>query len=89
MLRNVRKDGSQFWNRLSLSPIRDAGGRVTHHIGVVEDISEEQATNERLKELNLEITRADDALKQSYMEKDALIEIVSHELRSPLNSALT
>lgn len=89
VLRNVRKDGSQFWNRLSLSPIRDLGGHVTHHIGVVEDISEEQATNERLKELNREITRADDALKQSYMEKDALIEIVSHELRSPLNSALT
>jgi PAS domain S-box-containing protein len=89
VLRNVRKDGTLFWNRLSLSPIRDASGRVTHHIGIVEDISSEQAINDQLRDLNLEISRTGDALQQSYMEKDALIEIVSHELRSPLNSALT
>ncbi|HKJ88517.1 MAG TPA: PAS domain-containing protein, partial [Gammaproteobacteria bacterium] len=26
LLRNYRKDGSLFWNRLHLAPVRDAGG---------------------------------------------------------------
>ncbi|MCL4693467.1 MAG: PAS domain-containing protein, partial [Candidatus Hydrogenedentes bacterium] len=33
-LKNYRKDGSIFWNRLSITPIRDASGRITHFVGV-------------------------------------------------------
>ncbi len=38
-LLNYRKDGKPFWNGLSISPIRDAAGRVTHYLGVQTDIS--------------------------------------------------
>ncbi|MCL6546448.1 MAG: PAS domain-containing protein [Bryobacteraceae bacterium] len=31
---NYRKDGSTFWNRLSITPVRDSSGRVTHYIGI-------------------------------------------------------
>jgi diguanylate cyclase (GGDEF)-like protein/PAS domain S-box-containing protein len=30
VLRNYRRDGTLFWNELSLAPLRDATGRVTH-----------------------------------------------------------
>ncbi|MBM3494834.1 MAG: PAS domain-containing protein [Armatimonadetes bacterium] len=40
-LRNHRKDGSAFWNRLDVSPIRDDRGRLTHFIGVQLDITRE------------------------------------------------
>ncbi len=39
VLRNYRKDGSLFWNRLILSPVHDDAGQVTHYIGVQTDIT--------------------------------------------------
>lgn len=40
VLRNYRKDGKPFWNELTLSPVRDEGGRITHYVGVQHDISD-------------------------------------------------
>jgi|GEM_PF-1735045 len=40
-LRNRRKDGSPFWVRLHLSPIRDKSGAVTHFLGIQQDITEQ------------------------------------------------
>lgn len=40
VLRNYRKDGSLFWNELSIAPVRDEKGRATHFIGVQNDISD-------------------------------------------------
>ncbi|HET7270803.1 MAG TPA: PAS domain S-box protein, partial [Rubrobacter sp.] len=34
VLRNRRKDGTPFWNELSVSPVRDEAGRLTHFVGV-------------------------------------------------------
>ena len=39
-LLNYRKDGSTFWNELSLSPVRDPEGRLAHFIGVLTDVTE-------------------------------------------------
>ena len=36
---NYRKDGTPFWNAVSVSPVRDGGGRVTHFVGVQTDVS--------------------------------------------------
>lgn len=41
VLRNYRKDGTLFWNEFYISPVRDAAGRLTHYIGVQNDISEQ------------------------------------------------
>jgi len=47
--RFVRKDGSIFWGRLTVYPLGDERGRVTHHIGLVEDVSERRGTKEALQ----------------------------------------
>ncbi len=39
-LRNYRPDGSQFWNELSVAPVRQEDGTVSHFVGVINDISE-------------------------------------------------
>ena len=39
ILQNYRKDGSLFWNELSISAIRDIHGQVTHFVGLLKDIS--------------------------------------------------
>ncbi|MEI8170140.1 MAG: PAS domain-containing protein [Rhodoferax sp.] len=40
---NYRKDGFPFWNELSISPVQDVQGVLTHFIGVTRDISERKA----------------------------------------------
>jgi len=36
---NYRKDGTTFWNRLSITPVRDESGEVTHFIGIQSDVT--------------------------------------------------
>lgn len=38
-LLNRRKDGTRYWVRLRLSPIRDAAGLTTHFLGIQENIT--------------------------------------------------
>ena len=40
IVRNYRKDGSQFWNKLYIAPIRELGGSPTHFVGVLTDVTE-------------------------------------------------
>ena len=41
LLRNYRKDGTQFWNELHISPVKDASGAATtHFVSVINDVSE-------------------------------------------------
>ena len=49
VLRNYRKDGTLFQNELSLSPIRDVAGTVTHFMGFQKDVTEETRSQRRLE----------------------------------------
>jgi diguanylate cyclase (GGDEF)-like protein/PAS domain S-box-containing protein len=40
LLRNYRKDGSLFWNEMTVIPLRDGGGKVTHFVGYHRDAGE-------------------------------------------------
>ena len=40
LLRNYRKDGTLFWNEMTVLPLRDAEGRVTHFAGHHRDAGE-------------------------------------------------
>lgn len=48
ILRNYRKDGTLFWNELTISPVLDESGKVTHFIGIQNDISERKHLEEQL-----------------------------------------
>jgi PAS domain S-box-containing protein len=39
-LRNHRKDGSVFWNRVTISPVEDEAGSVSHFLGFQQDITD-------------------------------------------------
>ncbi|MEJ5943981.1 SpoIIE family protein phosphatase [Pseudokineococcus basanitobsidens] len=39
VLLNFRKDGTAFWNEVVISPVFDADGRLTHHVGVQSDVT--------------------------------------------------
>ncbi|MCK7594134.1 EAL domain-containing protein [Pseudomarimonas salicorniae] len=48
VLRNYRADGSLFWNELSLTPVRDEAGAITHVLAVSNDITERRRFEEDL-----------------------------------------
>ena len=41
-LRNYRKDGSLFWNEMSLSPIKDESGNILYYLGVQTDVTDKK-----------------------------------------------
>ncbi|WP_444984989.1 PAS domain-containing protein [Halomonas mongoliensis] len=52
VLRNYRKDGTLFWNELSITPVHDDDDNLTYYIGVQKDVTERveaQLELERLK----------------------------------------
>lgn len=40
VLRNYHKNGDLFWNELYIAPVKDHNDRVTHFVGVLNDITE-------------------------------------------------
>jgi len=46
---NYRKNGEPFWNRLSITPIRDHKGTVTHFMGIQSDVTERRSAEEALR----------------------------------------
>jgi PAS domain S-box-containing protein len=51
VIRNYRKDGTLFWNELSIYPVRDEEHRVTNFVGVQNDITERIRAEEILSEI--------------------------------------
>jgi diguanylate cyclase (GGDEF)-like protein/PAS domain S-box-containing protein len=49
VLRNYRKDGSLFWNELSIAPVRNDQGQVTHFVGIINDITERKRYEDQLE----------------------------------------
>lgn len=48
-IRNYRRDGTPFWNRIHIFPVHSPSGKITHFIGFQRDITTQV---EREKELN-------------------------------------
>lgn len=51
-LRNYRKDGSMFWNELSISPVFNSEGDVTNFIGVQSDVTDRIFSDQLLLQSN-------------------------------------
>jgi len=52
IVRNYRKDGTMFWNELSISPIFDANGVVTNFIGIQKDVTARVLIQQQLRDEN-------------------------------------
>ena len=70
-LRNYRKNGSMFWNELSLAPILERTGQVKHFVGTLSDVTARVLTEQQLieKQHRLEKTKR---MLQGLALKDAL-----------------
>lgn len=50
ILRNYRKDGSLFWNELSISPVYNADDQLTYYIGIQKDVTAQVEFEERAQQ---------------------------------------
>ncbi len=100
ILKNYRKDGTVFWNALSISPVRDKTGKLTHFIGVQRDITDRKKDEEALqnseaqsREQSAQLAAALDELKNTHSQLvqsekmsslGMLIAGVAHEINNPV-----
>jgi PAS domain S-box-containing protein len=87
----VRKDGSLLDVSLTVSPIKDAGGRIIGASKIARDITQKKRDEKSLQELfaaaQREIAnreRAEAALRENDRRKDEFLATLAHELRNPL-----
>lgn len=66
VLRNYRKDGTAFWNRLTIAPVTDESGSLRNWVGFQEDVTErierEQTLEETTQRLDAIIEASPDAI---------------------------
>lgn len=60
---NYRKDGTPFWNRLTIDPVRDSEGRVTNYIGIQVDVTERRLAEEALQEAKIKLELANERMQ--------------------------
>jgi sigma-B regulation protein RsbU (phosphoserine phosphatase) len=61
---NYRKNGEPFWNRLSITPVRDDAGDVTHFIGIQSDVTARKNAEEALRRAKNELEAANRRIKR-------------------------
>lgn len=50
LVRHYRKNGTPFWNEVTLSPVKNRSGQVTEHIWVMSDATQRQQAERALKD---------------------------------------
>lgn len=101
-LLNVHKNGQQYWLDISIVPVKNAAGHVTHFAAIERDITEKKTKDMQekdvwvqLKRANMKAEAATRDLEESLAKAEAanvakgdFLANMSHELRTPMNGVL-
>lgn len=101
-LLNYSKDGKPYWLEISIVPVKNAQGVITHFAALERDISERKKADAEYKNAMIQLKRAN--LKAEAASRDLEVSLrkaeeankaksdflanMSHELRTPMNGVL-
>jgi PAS domain S-box-containing protein len=83
--RYIRKDGTLFWGRVTYTNVRNAGKKPEYLIGMIEDITEQKHTAERLAEQEAEYLLT---LQQRVNERTHELEETNQRLHKEIEQRL-
>lgn len=63
VLLNYRKDGTTFWNELSITPVYNEGDQLKYFIGIQKDVSRQVAAEQRVTQLEAQLAEAQAKIK--------------------------
>jgi polar amino acid transport system substrate-binding protein len=78
---NRKKNGEEYWESASISPINNNEGEITHFVAVKQDITER-------KQMEEELIRARHVADEANKAKGDFLANMSHEIRTPMNAVI-
>jgi PAS domain S-box-containing protein len=80
-LLNYKKDGTPFYNQLTLNPVFNEKGIVTHIFGLQSDVTEQENSVRYNKQAKIKA-------EESAQLKSDFLASMSHEIRTPMNGIM-
>jgi diguanylate cyclase (GGDEF)-like protein/PAS domain S-box-containing protein len=80
LLRNHRKDGTLFWNELTLTPVRDEQRQLYAYVGIQRDVTALHAAGAELQQAHGELRQANQALERRVAERTQALEQANLQL---------
>jgi PAS domain S-box-containing protein len=99
LLFNRRKDGVEYVEDATITPMRNAQGRVTQYLALMLDVTEKRRMTEELQQHQLYLTDMVEQRTVALVEarhvaeaashaKSAFLATMSHEIRTPMNGVV-
>ncbi|TVQ08892.1 MAG: response regulator [Leptolyngbya sp. DLM2.Bin27] len=85
---NYRKNGESFWNQLSISPIYDPDGQITHFVGIQTNICDRKRAEAQLHQHMRDLELARRTAEAANQSKSEFLAMMSHEIRTPMNAVI-